>query len=260
MKNRALILAGLCFGVVLSLGVAVRAQAPANELYALNEFIVEPAKSADFEAAMKEWVAFYAQNKYPWAYSVFRTDDFRYYMLGPLKDMADLAQMMKTDMELMQKGGAQFNAMMKRTGAAMVFMNSGILVLRNDLSYTPATPRVKMEDATFICWDYYYGLPDKESEGEAIAKEWQALYKSKNIPDGFQTWMLMMGPDMPLYVAARWAKSPADFNAAEQSFINAAGAQYMPLVAKTMAVCRKFEVRKGYRLDALSYSPAPGVK
>jgi hypothetical protein len=256
MKRHAWMMAGLCLGGVLSLGIFSSAQAPANQLYALTEIVVEPAKAPDLEAAMKDWVAFYAKNKYPWPYTIYRTEDFHYYILAPVKDMADFGEMIKTDMELAEKGGPEFEGLMKRTGGAYVFMNSGMTVARYDLSYAPERPRVKTEEARFICWDYYYGLPGRENEAEQIAKEWQVLYKSKNIPDGFQVWMLVMGPDLPLLVAARWGKSQADFNAAEEKFLETMGDAYTALAKKTMGICRKYERRMGYRLDGLSYAPA----
>ena len=256
MKNRGLILAGLCFGSVFCLGILCSAQAPANQLYGVAEFVVEPAKAADFEAAMKEWVPFYAKNNYPWPYTVFRTEDFRYYLLGPVKDMAEFGDMMKSDMQLAQKGGAEFESLMKRTASSFVFMNYHMAILRYDLSYTPEKPRVTAEDAHFICWDYYYGIPEKQGEVEQVAKEWQALYKSKNIPDAFWNYMLVMGSDLPVVVSARWGKSQADFNAEDEVIFKTLGDAYMPLVMKTMALCRKYERRTGYRLDELSYAPA----
>ncbi len=256
MKSRVWIVMGLCLVSVLSLGLLSRAQAPANQLYGIGEFVVEPAKAADFEAAMKGWVPFYVKNNYPWPYTVYRTEDFHYYLLGPVKDMAAFGEMMKTDMEIAQKGGMEFESLMKKAYGSTAYLNYLVAVLRNDLSYAPEKPRVTVADSRFICWDYYYGIPGKENEAEQIAKEWQALYKGKNIPDGFQVYMIVMGYDMPATVAARWGKSQADFNAEDESVSKTLGDAYTELAAKTMALCRKYERRFGYRLDALSYSPA----
>jgi hypothetical protein len=256
MRSRALIGVGLCLGSVLSLGILCSAQAPAIQLYAITEIVVQPAKSADFEAVMKEWVVFYAKNNYPWPYVVYRTEDYRYYLLGPMKNMADFDAMVKADMELAKTGGPEFEAMMKKTAGSMAFYNGGAIVLRNDLSYVPETPRIKMEDAPYICWDYYYIIPERQTEAEQIAKEWQALYKSKNLPDAFQAWTLVMGPDLPLIVASRWGKSEADYNAEDEKDLKQMGEAYTALAKKTMALCRKYERRTGYRLDSLSYAPA----
>jgi hypothetical protein len=256
MKSRALIILGLCLPALVSLGIFCRAQAPTTQLYAITEIIVQPANSADFEAVMKDWVAFYVKNNYPWAFMTYRTEDFRYYLLGPVKNMADLEEMMKTDMEMAKKGGPEFEGLMKKTSGSYAFANMGAIILRNDLSYAPEQPRVKMEDAPFICWDYYYVIPGRENEVEQIAKEWQALYKGNNVPDAFQVWMLVMGPDLPLVVASRWGKSEADLNAEDEKNLKKMGDAYTALAKKTMALCRKYERRLGYRLDELSYTPA----
>jgi len=256
MKNRGLVLAGLCLGAVLSIGIVAHAQAPENPLIMVSELVVEPAKSADFEAVMKDWLAFYVENKYPWSYTVYRTEDYHYYIISPIKDMAGIGDMMKTDMDLASKGGPKFEALMKKTAGCYAYANGDLVILRNDLSYAPETPRVGSEEAWFICWDYYYGFPGRDREAEQVAKDWQALYKSKDISDGFLTYMLIMGPDLPLIVGARWGKSEADFNAAEEAFIKAAGESYSAMAKKTMALCRKYERKTGYRLDALSYWPA----
>jgi hypothetical protein len=255
MKGRALISLGLCLAAVLSLGIFSRAQEPTMQLYAITEIIVQPAMSADFEAAMKDWVAFYVKSKYLWPFTTYRTEDYHYYLLGPLKNMADLEEMMKTDMELAKTGGPEFEGLMKKTSGSYAFANMGAVTLRNDLSYVPEKPRVKIEDAPFFCWDYYYVIPGKESEAEQIAKEWQALYKGKNIPEAFLVWMLVMGNDLPLIVASRWGKNEADYNAEDEENLKKMGDAYTALAKKTMALCRKYERRTGYRLDALSYAP-----
>jgi hypothetical protein len=257
MKSRALIILGLCLSTLASLGIFARAQEPVTQLYAITEFIVEPAKSADFEAVMKDWVAFYVKNKYPWAFMTYRTEDFRYYLLGPVKDIADFGEMVKADMELSRKGGPEFEGLMKKISGTFASYNSGMIIMRSDLSYLPEKPRVKIEDGRYICWDYYYVIPGHETEAEQIAKEWQALYKSKNIPDAFEVWMLVMGPDLPMIAASRWGKSEADFNAEDEKNLKKMGDAYTALAMKTMALCRKYERKMGQRLDALSYTPAP---
>jgi len=255
MKIRSLVLGVLCIGVVLSLGLAARAQAPAVQLIMVSDIVVEPAKSAEFEAVLKDWLAFYVEIKYPWPYTIYRTEDFHYYLLTSVKDMAGIEEMMKTDMELAAKGGPKYEALVKKSRGSFIFQNSDLVVLNYGLSYLPEAPRVSTQDARFICWDYYYGFPAMEKEAEQVAKEWQALYKSKNIPDAFVNYMLIMGPDLPLMVGARWGKDAADFYAADEFLRKTAGEAYTALANKTMALCRRYERKTGYRLDALSYWP-----
>jgi hypothetical protein len=65
-----------------------------------------------------------------------------------------------------------------------------------------------------------------------------------------------MGPDLPLVVASRWGKSGADYNAEDEKNLKKMGDAYTALAKKTMALCRKYERRLGYRLDEYSYTPA----
>jgi hypothetical protein len=113
-----------------------------------------------------------------------------------------------------------------------------------------------MEEEKYTRLDFYYLLPGKQSEAEAIARDYVALFKQKNITQRYSIFMNIMGNDLPVLVAAIPGKSEADVVAADQSTEATLGADVRPLQARAMAITRRFERRTAtYRPD-LSY-PGP---
>ncbi len=255
---RRKILSFLMVMVMVSLcvqGLSAQAKEQNSQLFAVWDIKIFPSKFIEFEAAVKDLLVFFSKYKYPYPFSVYRTNDFHYYVLAPMENMAAIDDMNKFQEELEKKAGEEVKANRKRRSSTYESETFGTLDLRSDLSYYPGNPRLKSENADFIWWNYYYIKHGKLAEAEKIAGEWQALYKSKNIPDGYNIWVTDMWPDRPALIAAGRAKSASDYYTQFEKHKIIFGEKYKALAKKTMDICRKFEHRTGYHLRELSYQP-----
>ncbi len=82
------------------------------------------------------------------------------------------------------------------------------------------------------------------------------MFKSKNIPDGYNIYMGMLGTDLPVLLASISAKSESDLVAADERTNTTLGANVRPLQQRAMAITRRFERREAMVRPDLSY-PMP---
>jgi len=249
----------LMVGLVVSLSVlATMAQAeePKAQLYLVDDVVVKPSMLMEHEAAMKEMIALTAKHNYPFPWYAYSTDDFHYYYVMPVEDFADVDKLFNTWGEVMAKAGNEFQAMFKNFFSSMEYYKDSFVRHRPDLSYMPEKPRLTPEEAGFMFWGQCYVIPGKQQEFEEIFKKWVNLYKSKNIPDAWDTFMGDIGTDMPFYFWGAGAKSPVDFWTQDEKGTKEMGEEeVMKLGQKTMALLRKFEIKTGRFRPELSYMP-----
>src|ERR1051325_7520048 len=257
MKRTALALA------LLLLPAALSAQ-PKPSFITVHEEIVPPAMTMRYEALTKEFLATLAAknvNDPNVAFTTFMTADFHYVYVSRLQGgVARYETMVNAWMSLPEKVGKEkWQDLMTRSAGTTSSYNEIMAMRRDDLSYMPATPRLKPEEQTYARWQFYYLVPGKEMEAEQVARDYAALFKSKNIGDGFTIYMAMNGNDLPLLVAGITAKSAADFAMTDEKNTAALGNDLPALRARALAITRKFETREGWYRPDLSY-PAPPMK
>jgi hypothetical protein len=208
---------------------------------------MKPSMLAQYEATSHEFFATLAQAKVdPATFSIigFMSPDFRYTYFAPISDFAGMDKINQVFMTMADKVGKdKWADVMRRSGAATESYADFIIMERPDLSYVPAAPRVKAEDRKFYRVQFYYLMPGHETDAEAIAHDYAALFKQKNIPDGFTIYTAVTGNDLPLLVASVGAKSMADFAAADERNNATLGDAVRPLQGRALAITRRFEVR-----------------
>lgn len=261
MRRTALALALLLLPLSL---FAQAAPAMKPTFITVHEEIVPPSMVMRYETLTKEFLGALAAknvNDPNIALTTFMTSDFHYVYISRLQNgLAGFEPMYNAWMSLPDKVGKEKWAdLMARSVGTTSSYNEVLAMRRDDLSYMPATPRLKPEEEIFTRWQFYYLIPGKEMEAEQIAKDYAAAFKAKNIPNGFTIYMAMMGQDLPLLVAAIGAKSPADFAAMDEKDTATLGNDLRALQARALSITRKFETREGWYRPDLSY-PAPPMK
>ncbi len=255
MKSKVSIVLVLAVASLLSLAVVAQTEEQKSQPFAAWDVIVYPSKAMEFEAAHKELVALLTKHGCPFPMTVYRTNDFHYYFLIPIEDLAGLEKVGNYFGKLAQEAGEEYAAIHESVAGTYESETFGVILLRNDLSYNPEKRRVKTKDVNFVWWNYYYIKSGKEQDAEKIAKAWQALWGSKKISDHFTVYQYFLGPDIPAMVAAGGALSEADYYSHLEKNIEKMGDEYVALSKKTMDVCRRFEQRRGTILREFSYIP-----
>jgi hypothetical protein len=134
------------------------------------------------------------------------------------------------------------------------------VVRRADLSYEPEHPRLAKDEIEYIHYGFYYVLPDKQEEIEAVAKEFVDLYRSKGIDTGWSLYQCMTGSDLPLIVVANGAKSEADFHVNRARIHELIGEDAKKIAQRVYAAIRKSEYKDGHIRPDLSFFAAPAME
>jgi hypothetical protein len=235
---------------------------PQPQLFVVHEEIAKPSMLAQYEATSAEFFRMLAQAKVdPKVFSVrgYMSPDLHYVFVSPIANFGGMDKIMGMFTALPDAVGKEKWAdLMRRGGATYESYSDVVIMMRPDLSYWPASPRLKEEEHKFYRMQFYYLMPGTEMEAEAIARDYAALFKKKNIPDGYTIFMAMSGDDLPLLIASTPAKSLADFAAADDRNNAVLGADVRPLQARAMAITRRFQIREFTLRPDLVY-PAPAA-
>ena len=123
------------------------------------------------------------------------------------------------------------------------------------LSYIPENPRLKPEEANFAHITRFYVKPDKEREFRDIMSELAALFKRKNISDGYNVYALAIGTGKPLLSIVFRAKDDADYYSQHKKIVEILSEEIKALYEKIVPLLRKIERVDGNFRPDLSYTP-----
>jgi hypothetical protein len=257
------VLASLSF---LFLAVSVFGQMatpPKPEFYLIHEEVAKPSMLTQYEGATRDFLnALTEKNADPkvMGMNLYTTTDMHYVYVVPIPNFGGVDAINQTFMTMAQAlGKDRWRDLTMRGNAAMSSYNDFVVTKRADLSYVPATPRVKQSDVRFVHWAFYYLDASKSMDDvEQVAKDYAALFRSKNIPDPFTVYLAASGNDLPLLVVTVPGKSASDFYAEQDKIGAMLGSDVRPLEARALAFTRKYEVKDGTFRPELSY-PMPAA-
>ena len=256
MKGKFLVvLLGLVFCLCF-LSVLARGEEQKSQLYLFEEVVVKPSMFSVHEAAIKEMVAFSSEHKYPYPWYAYSTENFEYYYIFPVENLADQDNIMKAWSEVTEKvPEEQLKALLKNYWSTYEYSKWGFFRHRPDLSYIPENQKFKPEEANFIFWRFCYLLPGKESEFENILREYLEMDKEVNKSIGYDAFVGEMGTEMPLYFWTERANNAADIYSDQEEYVTKIGEKGMELWKKLSALLRKLEDKTGWFRPDLSYIP-----
>ncbi len=254
MQRKIFVYLGLGIFLCLSaLTIIVHSQEMEDQLYFIRMITVKPSKVMDYFEGTKELMAQIKEHKYPYPINVYRCNDFTFVFSVPLENLADLERLGNSMDELMANiapGPGQ--KIQKLLDGTTECREDGLIVLRTDLSYIPENPRLNSDEVNFYNWTFTYILPGKSNELEETAKKYKALYQTKNIPDGFVLYQVIMGKEQPLYILVQSAKNPADYFSIDHS--EALGEEATAMQGKLWSLIRKIEYKQAWIARDLSYA------
>jgi hypothetical protein len=233
------------------------------EMYCVIKDIVKPALTEQYEAAIKKMISEYKAyqidpEKVHW--KAVSGPEIGYVYVMPMENWASMDTMWANWMETVEIiGEERFTEMMAPATEATEEVQWFHVLRRADLSYVPENPRLAKEEIEYIHYGFYYVLPGKEKEIEAIAKEFVDLYQSKGIDTGWSLYQSLTGNDLPVIVVAQGAKSEADYHANRARLHELLGEEAKMIGKKVGATIRKSEYKDGYTRPDLSY-PGPDAE
>lgn len=253
MKNKTAVLVGMVFlSVLFVLSGMTGAQEQKGQLYSVEEVSVKPAMAAKYEAAVKKEI----ELGYPYPFETYSTDDFYYYFLTPIDNYAGVDGLNKMEEDWAAKIGPEYEALMQSVEGAINYFRIGVVRFLPELSYAPKKPRFKPEEQKFISWSFAYVEVGKGKEFADVNKQFVELYKSKDTPTGWNTFVVESGTEMPLFFYAEGGRNAAEYFAESEKAMKKVGEEKSTeLWYKLLATLRKIETKTGRPRPDLSNMP-----
>jgi hypothetical protein len=242
--------------ILAPLAASAGEDAPERQLIIVHEAYVNPDRTADHEALIKEFLALTPELDHSMPFATFMLEDGRFFYATPLDGYAGVEAFEAAWMETMGAMGeekmAEFTA---RSEGVTHHHRDSLWWERLDLSYIPEGVEVDPDKATFRSWGWFYGKPGHEMQIEEYFKKYVELYEKNDIKRGWYAYMGSIGSDAPVYVWAEVAESEAAFTAMTAAIAEKLGDEAMDMWNGMVQHARKVEYLRGtYRPD-LSYTP-----
>jgi hypothetical protein len=247
---------------VLAVSIAAAAQEKKPQLYFVEDYVVKPSMVPQFEATLKDALAtVFKPYNWPWPMETYATEDFHYYFLYPLENIAEVDKVFAVSYEITAKFGEQkWDALNKKMGDATEYYKQATFTFSPEISYIPEKPRLKPEEEKFAYWGFCYVMPGREKEFEALFKKIVELCKSKKLTIQFNTFTGGIGTDAPLYFYTEFGRTIGDFFMTAEKTDKILGQDITDIWNKVLSLMRKYEFKTGLVRPDLSYAPAAKAK
>ena len=226
-----------------------------DQLFVIHEEVAKVDMIGQYEKTSTEWVQmmYDAGLDIPQIYASQR-DDFHYYYLISISNYAEIDGIFPKFQDAVSKldrdKWSKFTAENDKT----IETNREFIVRWSaDLSYVPKEPRLKQGEAKFIHWIFFNYKLEKRKEVMEVLKEWKKLYEDKNIPHGYNLWLIDMGMDNNMMVLEEQAKDGTDFYQTMESIDMKVQQEEQKLWAKLSPLLVKMEQKYGKLRPDLSY-------
>ncbi|MFC1558952.1 hypothetical protein ACFL40_06340 [candidate division KSB1 bacterium] len=227
------------------------------QLWLIGDILTKPSEADEYESVIKEWTDYSTAYQYPFRWFTHRTYDFHYYLCFPIKSFDDIDDVFSSYSNMMVKnvGQEERQALNDRNNRSYEWYRYYLQRYQPGLSYIPENPRLKPGEGNATHANFIYILPDKEREFRKILREWAELYKTKNIPDGYEFYIGLTGTEKPVYFRLQRAKNRADYYSRAEIIKEMLGEEGEALMKRTLPLIRRIERKDAVYCPELSYKP-----
>jgi hypothetical protein len=227
------------------------------KLFFVQQEIVKPPMAAQYEAALRDMIEQFRKagvDASKLNFSVLSGDETGYLHVFPFEGMAGLERVNAGWADAAEKlGEGKWQDLYARTSEPVESRNNTAYLLREDLSYRPAKPRLAPDEVRYVHYTYYFALPGKENDLEEVAAKYVDLFRAREIADGYTVYQAVFGSDLPVYVVVQGAKSPADLHAGMEADNKKLGPDGEKLGREVSALIRRMERNGAWKRPDLSF-------
>lgn len=152
-------------------------------------------------------------------------------------------------------GRETFDAVDAKSSALVSHRTMNFYVERRDLSYFPDALEAASADMAMRHFDWLYVQPGKESEFEALMKEWVELYEEHGIETGWVAHQAVTGNDLPMFVLITPADGMAAWATESEAVDALLGDSDDDLLQRTLALMRAYKPTNATFRPELSVLP-----
>ena len=244
--------------VIITLCVMGLAQAekPKSQLYFVEEVVVKLSKFNDYDAAIKEVIELAKKHNYPHSWVAYSTNEMIYYFVYPIESESDINALFKDWGEMIVEIGEEkwktLHDRLLKPAEYLKYYEVQHLPLQ---SYFPGDVAVTPMEAPATWWGFCYAKPGHEKNIIDLFNKYVETYKSKNLPAGFDSYIVRTGAELPAYLYTIRGKSFSDMFIRSDKVYEIAGAEMKTLWAEFVSHLRKYEYKLGMFRPDLSYIP-----
>jgi hypothetical protein len=230
-------------------------QSPAQEkreqLWLIGTEVIKPEMMNQYMEMNKELLAICKEVNFPFSYQFWTSGDFKYYLWYPINSMDDASKIEAAWGTVIEKYGAE---KYKKFNDCIDYTEDKFATVRFDLSYEPASPRIKEDERLYCKWQAFYLKKGKEKEMEALVQKANAVSKAKNIGDATYIGYGRTGFESPVIILWRFGKSINDFLDQDSKNWELIKDDFKEINNAAMTCFRKEEKKDTWWLKNLSYS------
>lgn len=225
-----------------------------KQLYTIHLDHVKPSKTLAYEALSKELVAKCKQYKMETGWLTLVTDDFDYFYITPIKNMAELDA--DPFASLSKKMGAdELGKMFSKMDPFYDDHVDYTIALDKELSYMPSGITQTPAGQPYRKNTLYYVAPENYKAAEQLAKDFKALYTKVGSKVNYRVYRSSFGADGTYFMVAIAAASPAAYETATAANNQLLGAKGQELYGRLMSLISKRKIVSGWIRPDLSYTP-----
>jgi hypothetical protein len=233
-----------------------QAEKPKGQLYFVEEVAVKLDKFSDYDIAIKEVVEFAKKHNYPHSWLTYSTSDMLYYFVYPIESESEIEALF-VDWEKMaaeigkEKWGALYDRLLMPTEYYKYYEIQHMPLQ----SYAPGDVAVTPMEAPATYWGFCYAKPGHTKDIMEIFDKYIELYKGKDLPAGFESYVVLTGAELPGYFYVMRGKTFTDLFGNSEKAEKIAAAEEVVLWKEFASHLRKYEYKLGMFRPDLSYLP-----
>lgn len=213
-----------------------------------HEDHVKPSMNKSYVEWLKKVKQSYEQHQIEMSYVTLAQDDNTYYFFSPMESL-NVGMIYNGFAEIQTKLGKDaFNKLFEEKGEYIDYHQEFVTELLPQ--YTHLAPG---EQDNFRRMMFWFPLDGKMEEVQQICKEVIDLHKSKNSPNGYQTFKTIFGGE-PGYVVVTWGADEMDNLSKGKERNELLGEEGRKLWDRTMAITKKMYYKTGWFRPDLSYT------
>lgn len=204
---------------------------------------VETSNIAEYEAVAAEFRAMVdGHTPDGMVYYTLSGPEDGYMYAVPLANMAEFTVILaKWEAMVEEIGRETFEALNSKSTALVSQSALNFYVERRDLSYFSDALDAASADMPMRHFDWLYVAPGKESEFEALMKEWVELYEEYGIETGWVTQQAVTGDNLPMYLLVTPADGMAAWATESEAVDAVLGDADDDLLQRTLALMRAYK-------------------
>ncbi len=225
----------------------------AQQAYQIHQDNVKPSKIMEYEKIAKELHEACVEHNLQDTWFTASTNDFRYYYITPIENMADLDKRPFADMA--KAMGDKFSDMFTRFDQCYDSHGTYIVVKDNELSYMPEGKTAAPADETYRKWFYMYYTPENSKKMREGMKAVKEFFAAKGSKEYYRVYRNGFGQMENYYMVSISAKDEIDSATRGKANEDLLGPDRWEVFSKVMNNTSRMEEISGEMRPDLSYSP-----